>query len=231
MVSYFENKTLISAIDTVLDYNANKILVLDTKKRSEAIVNHFKSLVFNNCRITMLSFYLTPIKDVEIKDSIIGEDAFRNSQLEKIVLDNCQISLRAFMGCRFLKEVIIKNCDFIPEFTFRDCVKLEEISLCVKGLDQGVFMDCCNLKRVNLIVKKYIGDDVFRNCKSLREVNIVNSQKITWGERVFFNCYDVKVMNSIEIIQKAFRKYRYDPQYSFCQKIQIGNLKKLESFN
>ena len=230
MKDFFVDKTLISAIDTVLDYNKNKILVLDTKNKTEEIVNHSKDITFNNCQITRLAFYLTPLKKVTVKDSFIGEDAFRNSNITELEIDNCQISLRAFMGCRLLKNLVIKNCDYIADFVFRDCIQLREISLCVKGLDRGVFMDCSNLTRVNLIVKKYIGDEVFRECKKLQEVNIVKSHNITWGKRVFFDCYDVNIRNAVDVIQKAFRKYRYDPQYPFCQKVQIANLERLEAF-
>ena len=82
-----------------------------------------------------------------------------------------------FSGCRNLKAIKFnENLKEIGYEAFYNCVSLEEaiIPTALCELFDGAFMDCRNLKKVNLPPLKVLPKNLFKGCVSLEEIVIDN---------------------------------------------------------
>lgn len=144
------------------------------------------------------------LKNVAINEGItgIGESAFRNTAIKKLVLPSTVITVNdnAFADCRWLEEALLnKKLDFIGCQAFMNTVSLSQISIPDKVESIGpecfrysgirniklpkndnftviynkTFFECANLEEVGLPDSIYqIGSGAFACCKSLRRINL-----------------------------------------------------------
>ena len=144
------------------------------------------------------------LKNVAINEGItgIGESAFRNTAIKKLVLPSTVITVNdnAFADCRWLEEALLnKKLDFIGCQAFMNTVSLSQISIPDKVEYIGpecfrysgirniklpkndnftviynkTFFECANLEEVGLPDSIYqIGSGAFACCKSLRRINL-----------------------------------------------------------
>lgn len=144
------------------------------------------------------------LKNVAINEGItgIGESAFRNTAIKKLVLPSTVITVNdnAFADCRWLEEALLnEKLDFIGCQAFMNTVSLSQISIPDKVESIGpecfrysgirniklpkndnftviynkTFFECANLEEVVLPDSIcQIGSGAFACCKSLRRINL-----------------------------------------------------------
>ena len=121
-------------------------------------------------------------KEYEVNNNVkkIGKNAFKESNIEKIILPDTitDIEEEAFYGCKKLKEIgISKNLTRIRKRVFYNCTGLKEVTIpkLVVEIEDEAFYNCCNLNILqfeeNSKIKK-IGNKAFNNCKNIEVVNI-----------------------------------------------------------
>ena len=95
----------------------------------------------------------------------------------------CGISANAFKNCSSLRKVVFEDADCIDyllngisysigDYAFRNCTSLRKIKLpdYVSSIGWGAFMDCENLKVVEMDESVYLEPYVFYRCKSLEKI-------------------------------------------------------------
>ena len=144
------------------------------------------------------------LKNVAINEGItgIGESAFRNTAIKKLVLPSTVITVNdnAFADCRWLEEALLnEKLDFIGCQAFMNTVSLSQISIPDKVESIGpecfrysgirnikllkndnftviynkTFFECANLEEVVLPDSIcQIGSGAFACCKSLKRINL-----------------------------------------------------------
>lgn len=144
------------------------------------------------------------LKNVIIKEGItgIGESAFRNTAIKKLVLPSTVIIVNdnAFADCRWLEEALLnEKLDFIGCQAFMNTISLSQISIpdkveyigpeCfrysgIKNIKlpkndnftviyNKTFFECVNLKEVVLPDSiRQMGSGAFACCKSLQRINL-----------------------------------------------------------
>lgn len=179
----------------------------------------------------VLGKYIGDEKSIVVPYSVDGSyvyittETFRNNteiEYVKLKSDNYSLPAYAFEGCSNLKEVNIKNCNYIYEYAFKGCTNLTSIFINASDLHPTAFMDCCNLTEIkssSLIDKKntilydsihykvllagknaVIPDDAisiapyaFYGRDGLRKVEIPESVE-TIGVNAFGGCNDLSVI-------------------------------------
>lgn len=133
------------------------------------IVNSIDSYAFSNLGI--IKKFVIP-KTVRI----IRENAFYNSDLEKIVFlhdegSEIYIGPRCFHGCRKLEEISLpEGVISIKKQTFYNCTGLERVNLpnTLAKIKHGSFYGCTGLEKIIIPGSvKLIGDNAFGCCTKL----------------------------------------------------------------
>lgn len=157
------------------------------------------------------AFLNTSLKNISLDNCVIKPDAFRGSKLESISINNCDnIEYGAFKNCSYLKEVNLNgNIYQIVSNAFRE-TKLENLSLpdTVTFIGSEAFKDCTSLKTIKLSSSlESISSDAFRNCTSLKEINFPSSiKRIYPGAFVNTSLTKVSLPRDVEILGTAFPK-------------------------
>lgn len=137
-----------------------------------------------------------------------------NDQLVQLELSRRvkTISRMTFSGCRNLKAIKFnENLKEIGYEAFYNCVSLEEaiIPTALCELFDGAFMDCRNLKKVNLPPLKVLPKNLFKGCVSLEEIVIPDTVEVI-EEGCFYGCKNLKRIifskNLKEIGDYAFKR-------------------------
>lgn len=144
--------------------------------------------------------------------TIIGEGAFRQTNIERIVFHKNvkEIQKDAFASCGLLREVVIPSTvTAIGEGAFRQCLHLEsaEIPDSIKKMPDNLFQGCTRLKTVTIDNGvKEIGK-CFTGCEGLSTILIPPSVK-TIGPFAFSGCKNLKTVtimsNEVSIGKRAF---------------------------
>lgn len=120
-----------------------------------------------------------------------------------------------------LKTVTIKspNC-VIEEEAFKDCLKLEQVTLDCKIIGKGVFSGCKQLKKITMSnhVQK-IGNDAFWDCGKLKNIKLSKNLK-TLGSYAFMGCKGLKTITIPDKVTKIS-----DCAFTDCvniEKITVG---------
>lgn len=119
------------------------------------------------------------------KNVLIRQDAFKNTGIEKIILDgSCTLSLAAFSECKKLKRVeftgdsptvkigdtVFRNCTALEEIVFPDNVDLE--------LGMNSLGYCTSLKELTLNGKIKVNSNACRGCDSLEKITLSGDVKL-----------------------------------------------------
>lgn len=155
------------------------------------------------------------LKDVTINEGItgIGESAFRNTAIKKLVLPSTVITVNdnAFADCRWLEEVLLnEKLDYIGCQAFMNTVSLSQISIpdkveyigpeCFRYsgirniklpkndnftvIYKKTFFECVNLEEVVLPDSIcQMGSGAFACCKSLKRINLDKIKML--GDKAF----------------------------------------------
>jgi len=151
------------------------------------------------------------LKEIYIPESVeaIKEAAFYGCKsLKQIILPKNlkSISSMAFCNCASIEKFDIPNCEFSysnSKKEFEGCDSLKEISIGIKEIPTGFFMNAKALEKINFKNDiEYIGDNAFTNCESLKEIKISKTVNFI-GDSVFENC------NSLEKIDFEEGNYVY----------------------
>lgn len=130
-------------------------------------INEIEFNAFENC---------TSLSSVTLPNSIIciGESAFRNCNLETIVIPNSvtKIGVNAFRECRMLKSIKLPD----------NLKVLEDLTFANSGLETVILPDGLTT----------IGESVFNKCYNLTSINVPNSVT-SIGSGAFAYCYDAPV--------------------------------------
>lgn len=150
--------------------------------------------------------------------SIIGNYAFSDSGIEKLVINSTDLSIGSysFERCRDLKEVEI-NVDilYIGSCAFRYCTSLKRITInSIQVMRDCVFAFCENLEHVEIHHCHSIGNETFFNCKSLRTV-ILPEDLSEIQNKTFKYCNNITEI-SIPKTVKTIGAYAF----SNCQKLR-----------
>lgn len=136
--------------------------------------------------------------EVELPDTLteIGEGAFENSSLERIVLPESlkKLGIYAFAGINNIKKVHFPQClTKISAVSFANCTSLKSIEWpeMLTQIDERAF-EYCNFSTVKIPdTVKTIKADAFNGCARLKIVTIGKSVKKV-SPRFAVNCYALK---------------------------------------
>ena len=116
--------------------------------------------------------------------------------------NSCSFSIRGFEDPRFDS---ISICH--PLSSSQLCPKIIEIFIFLKG---------------RIVFVKEFGYSDSKKINSIKDLisEIIRLESISLR--------GLRKKRAAKIIQKAFRKYRYNPKFPFCKRVQINNLKKIK---
>ena len=152
---------------------------------------------FENC---------TSLKSISIPESVVlvGNNIFYKCEsLENAEINNHEISLSQFSGCKSLKEVSIPNINKLSSFAFFNCESLEKVTFQegVKTIGMSAFSNCVSLKSIDLPEGlETIEGIAFLNCKNLERVNIPSSTKVI-GKSAFNLCDSLTSLHIPETVE------------------------------
>lgn len=121
------------------------------------------------------------LKKVTVRGGAIPSEAFKNVQIEEVVLEEGVESIgdEAFYSCDLLAKVsFAKGIKKIGKKAFYDCPKLTEVVLNegLESLDDAAFSDCDKLTDIILPEGlKRIGNGAFDNCPALKTLVLPDS--------------------------------------------------------
>ncbi|WP_026661923.1 leucine-rich repeat protein [Butyrivibrio proteoclasticus] len=125
---------------------------------------------------------ITP--DISDEEFYVAPDAFAgNERIKSVTIKGVRIDSRAFKGCSNLEEVTIYGAKDYDEWKFSQGKHV---------LNEEVFSDCKNLKKVH-IIGAYLtwGSGSFKDDTSLTEVDI-DDNMTTIGQEAFMGCTALK---------------------------------------
>lgn len=109
----------------------------------------------------------------------IGNESFKNSQIESIIMPSSVISIGnfAFTGCYALRQVVLStSLSSLPLGCFEDCQNLGvvEIPDNIKFIDRLAFDNCMSLKNLNIHKNlRLYNDDVFGVFYNMRDLESI----------------------------------------------------------
>lgn len=173
---------------------------------------------YDNCSVS---------KTLTVPDNIqyIGQNAFKESGLEKIVLPKQMegIASQAFWGCNNLKTVVLpQKIDWLGNYIFSYCSKLEKINFpeytCVPA---SMFLNCVSLTSVNIPqTVTSIEASAFSDCKSLAQITISEGiHKI--DSYAFSGCLSLKTI----VIPKSVNEINTEA-FQGCRSLQSITIPK-----
>lgn len=153
-------------------------------------------------RIGSYAFISTNLKRIVLPDSLfyIGKYAFANTEISTIKIPSLVIKIEegTFRRCKNLMSdsVNLSNINTLEAFAFSESgiVDLRFLTPKVKRIGSGCFMECCNLKKLELgtevvSIQDSISYGLFQNCIALEEANIKSSN--INGNKLFSGCYSL----------------------------------------
>ncbi len=160
----------------------------------------------------------------------IGEKAFASFKGNKVILsDNISvIDSGAFYKNSSIKEIELNNVKEIGSKAFSGCKSIEKLTVpsSVKIINYGAFMDCDNLKALNLNAE-YTNEETgpfekagytFSSCDKLETLNVGEGVKTIY-DRAFYQCYALKNIK----LPKSLRKIN-SSAFSCCTGLESINL-------
>lgn len=173
---------------------------------------------YDNCSVS---------KTLTVPDNIqnIGQNAFKESGLEKIVLPKQMegIASQAFWGCNNLKTVVLpQKIDWLGNYIFSYCSKLKKINFpeytCVPA---SMFLNCVSLTSVNIPqTVTSIEASAFSDCKSLTQITISEGiHKI--DSYAFSGCLSLKTI----VIPKSVNEINTEA-FQGCRSLQSITIPK-----
>lgn len=129
---------------------------------------------------------------------------------EKTIEINSEEDFEQIQNCRDTITKVIINVKIIPEYAFKNCIKLKEVELnevnCIRNnaflnckslknvrnsssvetIEKYAFSDCSSLKASDFSGVKHIQEGAFYGCKSLNNVNLSSIKDI--GAFSFSGC-------------------------------------------
>lgn len=109
---------------------------------------------------------------VPVSVSKIGEYAFSNTNIEKIILS--------------------ENMSVIEKGTFSGCILLTSVEkmLSIKVINHYAFNSCYELRSIDLSSVEWLGDYCFNECRSLISILFARIEQI--GNKAFYNCISLE---------------------------------------
>lgn len=233
---------------TIFNKDTNKIEYVTLKDLNNLDKTEINKLVEEKLKtkkeIKNQQYMGLKIKALNIPEGIryIGCRAFEGcTELKSIYIPDSvlEIGWRCFKGCINLKYIRLSNSlKIINAMTFYNCLSLVEIKLpkSISSIDRSAFECCSNLTSI-ILPKKYnlfsIADDVIKGCDKL--INIIVYEKTKENNILListrFKIWTYEQYSAVCIIQEAFRKARYCPEYKICQKIFCEGMHKIYESN
>lgn len=200
-------------------------------------------------------------KSLYIEDGITGirKDLFYNSNIGWIRFPNTLVNIgeNAFRNCQIKKLVLPDGLKSIEDFSFGGCDNLEIIYIpeSMESIKNSSFAYCSNIKQIEISEKNKIYDSR-ENCNSIIETNrnnlvrgcmntIIPKGIVYIGEYSFSNCFgleDIEIPDGVEEIgQRAFigcenlksiklpSSLKYTGEYAFhgCDKLHKHNYEEI----
>ncbi|HBN55716.1 MAG TPA: hypothetical protein DD414_02985 [Lachnospiraceae bacterium] len=149
---------------------------------------------------------------------VIGDNAFKNSSLQKIIFKSQleSIGKGAFDSCSDLRTVTMpKGVKTIGAEAFRNCTHLSEIDVTnAETIGDQAFEACSALTEKafgdNQVLSR-IGNHAFRNCKGIAVLKLRGrtAKTVSFGTGVFQGCTELVAVDLpdglVEISEEAFR--------------------------
>lgn len=143
------------------------------------------SFAFENC----------PLESINLEQAMfLGNAAFRNTKLKKVVLNDAVLEDHVFAYCEDLREVVIV-----------ENLRTTTIRLGIFDIrpSQEFFMVCQSLETVDLGRQWSTCKGMFRNCFNLKEIKSSNSELVV-GFESFFSCLSLtSITISIHTIEEC----------------------------
>lgn len=130
------------------------------------------------------AFYGTNVYEVVLPNmlTLIQDSVFQNSDIKKLTIPASVDRVGQWLatGCKNLETVMWNTTIDIPDFSFSDDIKLQQVKL-AEGLERigyGTFSNCVSLNDIELPgTLTSIEDQAFYGCKSLKKLYIPTSVK------------------------------------------------------
>ena len=129
----------------------------------------------------------------------VGENAFSNTKIKKVVIPDSvtTINASAFANCEELTEIVLpKELTNVYKHAFENCKAIREV--CVRNVYDYAFSGCANLEKVSFALSSYstevtIKSHAFENCTSLGALVFAEkTTKINVGSYGFAGCSALK---------------------------------------
>ena len=157
-----------------------------------------KDIIFENVTISSYAFYgCKKINLANLINCSIGYQAFYNSEVVSVNIDNC---------------IFQKQASYYYEtYTFRNCLRLKNISISDTDLHGYVFRDCKNIEAVKFKGNCQIGYEAFYNIDTLSSVSFECSN-LTIDSVAFYDC---DALQSVSINCNSTDGYSYVSNQAF----------------
>lgn len=169
------------------------ITELETFDNLKYIVKTLLSLIIfeapNLINIPISSFELSNIEEVNCpsvieigsKDAKYPIGTFQKCKyLKSIILSNCEsIGKSEFYECISLTDVIFKNCKYVGDKAFYGCESLKSVVLSniCDYIGSAAFKNCIKLTSAETYLTEYVEDETFDGCESLKNVVLGSNLK------------------------------------------------------
>ncbi len=166
------------------------------------------------------------LKKLEIGNIVsIAKDAFQDCyNLFNLDLSNCKVVGKSSLSnCKKIVNADLSSCIELEEQAFDSCQNLTNVLLSgeIKIIKSRTFIDCKNLKSINLENVASIGQYAFWGCESLQSIDISNCSTFEGDNNTFNNFYGCSSL--IEVLNP--KKLKVIPKDAF------GNCKNLKLFD
>ncbi len=169
-----------------------------------------KSFDFSHVNtIQEYAFYHSGIESVSLKDCYLGSNAFNESNLKEVSLENVSsLPYKVFGDCPLLTSLSLKgNIYEIGPSAFKND-NLKEINLpdLITFIGSEAFLNNKELNKVHLSTSlESISTDAFKNCSSLSEISFPSSLKrIRDGAFINTSLKSVTLSKEVELLGKSF---------------------------
>lgn len=120
---------------------------------------------------------------VEISDWVeIQEEAFKESNLKRVMVSAKKIGYGAFWNCRQLVHVdLCQGLQEISDLAFCGCHSLQTISVPITVVEIGkfAFQECTSLKNFDFSTRlELLGQYAFAHCKALSHISVPSTVKV-----------------------------------------------------
>lgn len=124
----------------------------------------------------------------------INARVFRECHFGNIYIPDSVVNIEkcAFINCKNLKSITLKNVKILNEAVFKNCEKLEYIEAPNIEKIMGLALANCAIKKlVNFPKLEHIAVDAFEDCKNLEYIFIDKNVRYI-DEDAFFSCPNIK---------------------------------------